>query len=233
MKNDFPRILALLRKEKGMSQKAAAAKFGISQALLSHYENGIRECGLDFILTVADEYNVSVDYLLGRTSDRQGAVINADELPEYDGADDKNFKGSIVATLNKKLIINSVSIIYDILQSSTKYKDFTAETGAYLSLAIYKVFRMLYSCNDENPSAMFAIRDSLSDGLCDAAMQVSRAYMSALCSGEQIGDFKPMPREESPRLSPEIISQNYPQQAATFFNLISAAEARMGAKPKK
>ncbi|MBQ9109551.1 MAG: helix-turn-helix transcriptional regulator, partial [Oscillospiraceae bacterium] len=33
MNADFPRILTLLRKEKGISQKEVAAKLGISQAL--------------------------------------------------------------------------------------------------------------------------------------------------------------------------------------------------------
>ena len=36
LNNDFPRILTLLRKERGLSQKKAAADPGISQALLSH-----------------------------------------------------------------------------------------------------------------------------------------------------------------------------------------------------
>ena len=65
MNADFPRILTLLRKEKGISQKAAASDLGISQALLSHYEKGIRECGLDFLVRTADYYGVSCDYLLG------------------------------------------------------------------------------------------------------------------------------------------------------------------------
>ena len=42
MSSDFSRSLTLLRKEKGISQRAAAKELGISQALLSHYENGIR-----------------------------------------------------------------------------------------------------------------------------------------------------------------------------------------------
>ncbi len=37
-----------LRTEKGLSQKDAANDLGVSQALLSHYEKGIREFGLDF-----------------------------------------------------------------------------------------------------------------------------------------------------------------------------------------
>ena len=67
MKNKFSTRIAAVRKKSGMSQKAAAAKLGISQALLSHYEKGIRECGLDFVMKAAKVFNVSSDYLLGLT----------------------------------------------------------------------------------------------------------------------------------------------------------------------
>jgi len=40
---DFARTLSLLRQEKGISQRQAAKALGISQALLSHYENAARE----------------------------------------------------------------------------------------------------------------------------------------------------------------------------------------------
>lgn len=42
MNSHFPRIITLLRKERGLSQKSAAEQLGVSQALLSHYEKGIR-----------------------------------------------------------------------------------------------------------------------------------------------------------------------------------------------
>ncbi len=70
MDRNFSVILSELRKEKGLSQKEAAAKLGISQALLSHYEKGIRECGHSFLMRVADFYDVTCDYLLGRTTER-------------------------------------------------------------------------------------------------------------------------------------------------------------------
>jgi len=232
MKNDFPRILTLLRKERNISQKAAAEKLGISQALLSHYEKGIRECGLDFVIAVADEYGVSTDYLLGRTSDRQGVQLVAEDIPEYDDSNDKNFNGSVVATLNKKLIVNTVSIVFDQLRSP-KLKDLTTEISAYLSLALYKVFHILYCANSKNPQAMFAVRKGLSTGLCNAAMQVSEAYMTTLCAGDAIGDYIPVTPEIAPEMSPEQLSSRYQQTSASLFNLISTAEARMGAKPKK
>ena len=84
MNADFPRILTLLRKERGISQKQAASELNISQALLSHYEKGIRECGLDFVVRTADFYNVSCDYLLGRSPERTGAQLTVEDIPEAD-----------------------------------------------------------------------------------------------------------------------------------------------------
>ena len=49
MNEDFARTLSLLRQEKGESQRKVAQALGVSQALLSHYENGIREPGLSFV----------------------------------------------------------------------------------------------------------------------------------------------------------------------------------------
>ena len=71
MSSEFSRTLSLLRQEKGVSQRLAAGELGISQALLSHYEKGIRECGLDFLVRCADFYGVSCDYLLGRSQERE------------------------------------------------------------------------------------------------------------------------------------------------------------------
>ena len=74
MKKSFSVTLAELRKEKRLTQKEAAAKLGISQALLSHYEKGIRECSREFLVKAADFYGVSCDYLLGRTAERTGEI---------------------------------------------------------------------------------------------------------------------------------------------------------------
>ena len=61
----FSRSLARLRKEKKVSQRTAAGALGVSQALLSHYENGLREPGLEFLVNASRYYGCSVDCLLG------------------------------------------------------------------------------------------------------------------------------------------------------------------------
>ena len=68
---NFPSILASLRREQGLSQRQTASQLGISQALLSHYENGTREPGLEFLIKVCSFYGVSADYILGLSPDRK------------------------------------------------------------------------------------------------------------------------------------------------------------------
>ena len=65
MQRSFPETLSALRRDKNISQRKAAADLNISQALLSHYENGAREPGLGFVCRACDYYGVSADYLLG------------------------------------------------------------------------------------------------------------------------------------------------------------------------
>jgi len=67
MARGFSDTMSALRRERGLSQRAAASALGISQALLSHYENGAREPGLAFVCRACDYYGVSADYLLGRS----------------------------------------------------------------------------------------------------------------------------------------------------------------------
>lgn len=90
MDKNFPIILTELRKEKGLSQKEAAARLGISQALLSHYEKGIRECGQSFLIKVADFYGVSCDYLLGRSKERNELDFIAKEILSDNSSSDSN-----------------------------------------------------------------------------------------------------------------------------------------------
>lgn len=68
---EFPRRMAELRRKKGLSQRKAAGDLHISQALLSHYENGAREPGLAFLCRACDYFQVTADYLLGRSEEEQ------------------------------------------------------------------------------------------------------------------------------------------------------------------
>ena len=54
MARNFSEALCELRRSRGLSQRSVAADLHISQALLSHYENGAREPGLGFVVRACD-----------------------------------------------------------------------------------------------------------------------------------------------------------------------------------
>jgi len=227
MNNSFSRIITLLRKERGLSQKKAAEELDVSQALLSHYEKGIRECGLDFVVKAAEFYDVSCDYLLGRTPHRSGATITVDDIPEPDSMGKENIlKGSLLPVLNKKLIANSLNIIYNILQQCGS-KALTTEISSYLNISIYKSFRLLYSANSKNPQGLFSVPLKLSDGRSSAAQEIALANAACVASGDDVEEMEGLEKEKMPTLSPEKISAEYPLFSSSLFNLIQNSEALM------
>lgn len=56
-----------LRKSKHLTQIAVQMKTGIEQALISKFENGERIPPTETLIILADFYDVSIDYILGRT----------------------------------------------------------------------------------------------------------------------------------------------------------------------
>lgn len=202
MATDFSRTLSLLRQEAGISQRKAAAALGISQALLSHYENGIREPGLAFVTKVCDFYHVSADYLLGRTASRDGSIIEAAEL--YDASDEKGtLKGSILATLQKKLVVNTTGVLFDLLG---KCGDRTAITAAgdYLSTALYTLLRHFYRRGGGNEDFFATDAVDFDAGVVDAAMLRSRAaYLRALSAAEKLPELTSDDLIRRARIGPE------------------------------
>ncbi len=63
--------LKALREKKGISQKFVATKIGVNNSTLSGYESGYREPDGETLLRLADFYEVTTDYLLGRSNNTQ------------------------------------------------------------------------------------------------------------------------------------------------------------------
>lgn len=62
--------LKILRMEKGESLQTIAKYLNVTMQTVSNYENGKREMNPDTILKLAEYYNVSTDYLLGKSDIR-------------------------------------------------------------------------------------------------------------------------------------------------------------------
>ncbi len=219
----FPRIITLLRKERGLSQKQAATDLGISQALLSHYEKGIRECGLDFVVKVADYYDVSCDYLLGRTADKSGTTISLEDIPDSPSNLLSQNEQDSLPVLSKKLIINSLHILFDLLQQCDN-RGVSAEASAFLTLSVYTVFRHVYASNPKNLKALFSVHDDMFRAAVVAELVKSSARLSTLCAGRPCRDYEPMSADKAPIILPDNLSREYPLFASSLFHLLKNAE---------
>ena len=60
-----------LREDKGLTQKQISEYLMCDQSLYSKYERGEREIPLSLIVKLADYYDVSIDYLVGRRSEKR------------------------------------------------------------------------------------------------------------------------------------------------------------------
>ncbi len=65
--NMFGENLKGLRLEKGISRKALGQALNVSERLVGYWENGVRECSFAVLVSIADYFDVTTDYLLGRT----------------------------------------------------------------------------------------------------------------------------------------------------------------------
>jgi transcriptional regulator with XRE-family HTH domain len=73
---DLENILKLLRQEKKITQKELATILNLSPSTIAMYETGKRKPDSDTLKLLADYFDVSVDYLLGRTSKKNVEVDN-------------------------------------------------------------------------------------------------------------------------------------------------------------
>lgn len=66
----FSERLKLLRRESGLSQQDFANQLKTSKSSINMYERGEREPGLETLESIADYFNVDMDYLLGKAEHR-------------------------------------------------------------------------------------------------------------------------------------------------------------------
>lgn len=218
MNNDFPRILSLLRKERNLSQKQVAADLNVAQALLSHYEKGKRECGLEFLAKAADYYNVSTDYLLGRSPVSSGSVITDENIPEAEVVNKaKNLDADeLSAAFAKKLVVNSIDVVYSLI-AKTRNIELITQVSNVFSLAVYKSFRITFMANPTNDTKIFKIPDA-----------TALSYITAGEASVTAAAIKAVKQtEEAPAITRMSLEQDYQKQASVLLNTVMNCEKQL------
>ncbi len=79
--SNFSNNLKALRAQKEMSQQELANSMGISKSALNMYERGERQPNFETLELIADYFNVSLDFLLGKTPDIKCPICYQDYNP--------------------------------------------------------------------------------------------------------------------------------------------------------
>lgn len=78
----FSERLKELRKDMHLTQKELAEKLGLSPGAIGLYEQNRRTPDIDLLNKIASIFDVSIDYLTGKTERKDTAIITIEELPQ-------------------------------------------------------------------------------------------------------------------------------------------------------
>ncbi|MBR3844652.1 MAG: helix-turn-helix transcriptional regulator [Clostridia bacterium] len=193
-----------LRRKKGITQKQAAASLGISQALLSHYEKGVRECGLDFLIKAAAFYEVTADYLLGREKKEQKTFTPYQQASRaFTGAN---------------------TVIFDML-AATGNGQLLDQASDFLSLAYYRLFRLLY-WGGRPAENSFTISHQTYRALADAGMEISEVKLQCVLEGMDVGQYKRVD-PHALEVDAQELTKTYGKDYLSLVEVIEKAERRL------
>lgn len=117
----FAQRLVELRAEQKLSQYKLAEILGFSRGQIANYEQGSREPDHETLQQFADFFNVSVDYLLGRTDVRQyddeGRPIPEADLDAYLRQHDLWFKGQPLTYAEKLAARQAIELLRTAMQA--------------------------------------------------------------------------------------------------------------------
>lgn len=72
-----------LREKNNLSQTAVANRIGVTPALISAYEKTERNPSIEKLISLADVYHTSTDYILGRSvTDTHATVLEVKDLTD-------------------------------------------------------------------------------------------------------------------------------------------------------
>lgn len=151
-----------LREKNGLTQKDVAVKLGVEPAAISKYELNMREPNIEAIKKLATIFNVSIDYLLGRTPDIFVDGTDRDTLDISAIKDKYNFTKRRMDKV-KEFYKNDTTLGVAINElccgvGKTTYGESITNTNISM-LEIDNIFNDLKSSKEPKPQIMMKIKD--------------------------------------------------------------------------
>lgn len=144
--------LVHLRRTCGLTQQQIADRLKISRSTYAQYELGRRRPDYEILIDLANIFNVSVDYLLGRTDDPQPISSNQTLEKNSDSSSSEQPQKQLIEEAIEQLEPEEQRIIRKIRSSpdlNLQFKDFDSDAVESLR-DLVKVWRLLHPEDFEN-----------------------------------------------------------------------------------
>ena len=106
----IPERLVEVRERNGYTRKRLAEELGKPYATITKYENGEREAGSGYLISIAEKFNVTTDYLLGIEDDQSAETKKSPAPSEAETRENKQVtREDLLEVLQKLHIIESGS----------------------------------------------------------------------------------------------------------------------------
>lgn len=225
MATEFSSMLAALRKRQNLSQKQAARDLDISQALLSHYEKGIRECGLNFLCRAADYYGVTTDYLLGRSREHapprpeislQSGTSLTDKMPA-ENPQQGDGQTALLCSHYNKLCNDSLTIIFSLLEKMN-CDTLTREASCYIFVAIHEIYLMLSRAGSRGKDTHWLQKQEV-----NLRLSLCERRCRDILTGNAPPSVCTLNKDDLPSLTKEMLQAEFKNAANSLFELMDIA----------
>lgn len=115
-----------LREGIGVTQRKLAQKIGLTQASVYRYENGLADIPAETLVWYADYFDVSLDYIFGRTDKPQGKLFDfKPETIKQLSNQNENLKEFVNMCFDPKSAMNErlKNALFEILSEEKEKKD--------------------------------------------------------------------------------------------------------------
>ena len=208
------RRISDLRVDHDLTQRKVADYLNMNLEVYRRYEKGLREIPVWALVKLAELYHTSTDYLLGRTLTRDGTTIGTEELYDISDEKDNSMRGSVLALLSKKLLVNSVGMLFDLL-GKTGSREAIRAASNYLSTA-------LYHANPANNPDFFSVSQRhFMAGLADADLHMSEVELTDALSAHV------KEKGRMPEMDHAALARDYPVLYQSMLQLIHNSGERI------
>lgn len=126
LENIFAYRLSSLLKERKVSKQALADAVNVSRPAISKLASGVNSPSIETLAAIAEYFNVSTDYLLGKTNDPHGLsseLKKPKDLLKVLEQEDFFLNGQILGSMDKERLLRLIEAMFWDAKEKSKHKE--------------------------------------------------------------------------------------------------------------